>query len=212
MDWIDEIKARLLDVADRVNLAIDKSLEAFFRDDPEKAGEVMELEELLDRMEVELEEHAVSILEREKPEGYPLRFIISALKINNDLERMGDHAVDIATAAVRLHECGARDIPPLLPLMIDRARGLMRKSLKALVEEDMSLSLQVRGEDVVVDRYASEILAELAERGAREPAGVPSFMYILLVVRSVERIADLATNIAEDIIYLVEGTIVRHVG
>ncbi len=211
-EWVGEIKRRLNELADRVQLVVDRSTRAFFAGDKKVALEVMEQEELLDRMEVQLEEYAISILEKEKPEGYYLRFLISALKINNDLERMGDLAVDISSVTLQLGKIDPDAFPPMLRLMIDRARHLHRNGLKAMLTEDIGIAIQVRGEDVVIDRYAREITAELGERGMADPAEVPRILNILIVVRAVERIADLATNIAEDIIYLVEGTIVRHSG
>jgi phosphate transport system protein len=209
-EWVNEIKKRLNELADRVQFVVDRSLKAFFSGDKTVAREVIEHEDLLDRLEVQLEEHAISILEKEKPEGYYLRFLVSALKINSDLERMGDLAVDICHVTLELGRIDQDDFPPLLRLMIDRARHLHTNGLKSMMNEDIGVALQVRGEDVVIDRYAREITSELAERGMADPVKVPRLLQILIVVRSVERIADLATNIAEDIIYLVEGTIVRH--
>ena len=210
VDFTIRIKEMLVELADRAREVIDKAVTAFFEGDTKAMREVIEHDDLLDRLEVELEEYAITLLEEHRPVGFQLRFIVSALKINNDLERMADHAVEICEASMTLGKPGSHIIPALLPLMIDRSRDLVNRSIGALVEEDLSLSLQIRGEDVVIDRYAAEILQELSEKGENYPSIMPKLMRILLVVRSVERVADLATNIAESIIYLVEGTIVRH--
>ncbi|MDZ7815541.1 MAG: phosphate signaling complex protein PhoU [Planctomycetota bacterium] len=208
--WIDEVKTSLTEMSDRVQNTVDESLRALFDGDTSAVEKVFEAEEELDQLEVEIEERAITIFEEENPRGYDLRFLISSLKINNDLERMGDHAVDIAEAAKQLGKIDREEFPALMPLMVDRAKDLHKKSLACMNTEDIGKALQVRGEDVVIDRYAKEITEELAERGMAAPASVPRFLQMLTVVRSVERIADLATNIAENVIYLVEGTIVRH--
>ena len=210
VDWVETIKTMLSEMADSVQSAIDMSVKAFFTGDDKLAANVLELEDKLDRKEIVIEEYIVSILEREKPTGYYLRFAISALKINNDLERMADLSADISHAALNIRKHKKMDFPALLPMMIDRSRHLLKRSIAAMIEENMGLALQVRGEDVVVDRYSRELLAELSSKGVTRPDTVPTLMNILLVVRSVERIGDLATNIAEGVIYLVEGTIVRH--
>ncbi len=210
--WVETLKKMLVEMADTVQSAVDMSCKAFFSGDEKLAAEVLDLEDRLDRKEVQIEEFAVSILEREKPSGYYLRFLISVLKINNDLERMGDLAADICHATMNIRKHRKMDAPALLPMMVDRTRHLCRKSITSLLNEDMGVALQVRGEDIVIDRYSRELLAELSQKGVTRPDTVPTLMNILLVVRSVERIADLATNIAEGVIYLVEGTIVRHSG
>ncbi|MFA4985883.1 MAG: PhoU domain-containing protein [Candidatus Brocadiia bacterium] len=208
--WVDEMKRLVTELAERSQNFVDRSLAAFFSGDAAAAEELIEFEERLDRLEVQLEEYAITVLERTHINGYCLRFVVSVLKTNNDLERMADLGVDICYASLKLGKLPPEEIPALLPLMIARSKNMIDKSVKAIMTEDVGLCLEVRGEDVVIDRYAREIAGELAHTGKDNPEQVPRILQIHNVVRAIERLADLSSNIAENIIYLVEGTIVRH--
>jgi phosphate transport system protein len=172
------------------------------------ANEVIEADGRVDEAEVELEEECLKVLALHQPVAIDLRYIIAVLKINNDIERIGDLAANIAKRSLDLRE--AAEVPALLPEMADKARAMLRTSLDALVNFDGEQARQVLAMDDDVDRMHKAMFDRLDHIVTDEPAKSNEFLPFLSVSRSLERIGDLATNIAEDVIYLVDGDIVRH--
>ena len=193
-----------------VESAIFRSVTALTTLDRELAQSVLYNEEKINLMEIEIDDAATRLLALHQPMASDLRFLTAAIKINNDLERMGDLAVKIAERALSLMEQ-----PPVkpeidIPQVARLAESMVRRSLDAFVKRDSELARSVLTADDEVDDLRSAIYEELIRNMQAEPATIPQCVNLMSVVRSLERIADHSTNIAEDVLYLVEGIDVRH--
>ena len=208
---LEHLKKEILSVGALVEQAILKSTTALSERRPELAEEVINGDNEIDAREVTVEEECLKALALHQPVATDLRFIVMVLKVNNDLERMGDLAVNIAERALLL--CShAPFMVPRFEEMVAKARGMVRDSLDALVNLDVGLAQKVRAADEVVDRCHAEIFEYLQGTMRGEPATIERAMAMLSVSRQLERLADHATNIAEDVEFLVEGEIIRHRG
>jgi phosphate transport system protein len=176
----------------------------------ELAGEVFLLEPRINEMEVVIDEHAIRLLRRSTFNDDEMRLIVAALKITNDLERIGDLAVNLAQCVISLREMRSTERPEELIPMAASVRAMVSKSLGALIYKNADLAAQVLETDDVVDRYRDRIFEELLGRMMREPVLVGPGLQYILATRHLERISDHATNICEDIIFWVRGLDVRH--
>ena len=175
-----------------------------------KAQRVLERDSEVDHREVEVEEECLKALALHQPVACDLRFLVSVLKMNKDLERIGDMAVNIARKAITVAGYSDLDIPFDLAAMWYKARAMLRDSIDALVNRDAPLAQRICGRDCEVNRMKKEIRRQAEELLRSQPNRVSFWLALLGVARNLERIADHAVNIAEDVIYLVEGRIVRH--
>lgn len=210
-DELAALKQRLLDMSERAESLVDLSVEALIERDRAKADAVIESDRELDRMEVEAENLAISLLALQQPMARDLRFLIGAIKVSSDLERVGDHAVNIAQCAVRIVESRAAAPPiPALADMARRARAMLSDALDAFIRGDGALGRAVGREDDQVDAMHESIFRSLLTYMMGDPRMISSSLELLLVSRNLERVADLATNIGEDAVYLAEGKQIRH--
>jgi phosphate transport system protein len=207
---IDGLKERILKVGTLVEEAISKSISALINRDAALAQRVIANDEEIDRMEVEVEEECLKILALYQPVAADLRFVVAVLKINNDLERMGDLARNIAKRVTQLADGKAYTLPPEIRTMAMQAQEMVKQCLDAVVNGDPSLARQIREEDDVVDEARLQIRHRVLRGIKDDPEEVENLLRINSVSKHIERIADMATNIAEDVIYMVEGEIVRH--
>lgn len=207
---IDSLKERILRVGTLVEEAISKSITALINRDAALAQRVIASDEEIDRMEVEVEEECLKILALYQPVAADLRFVVAVLKINNDLERMGDLARNIAKRVAQLAVGKPYALPPEIRTMAMQAQEMVRQCLEAVVNGDPSLARQIREEDDVVDEARLQIRHRVLRGIQDDPEEVENLLRINSVSKHIERIADMATNIAEDVIYMVEGEIVRH--
>jgi phosphate transport system protein len=206
---LDRLQQRIVGYAGLVEEAIYKAVRAMQDHDTDQAQEVVDGDEAIDRGENEVTEECLKLLALHQPVAGDLRRIATTLMITTDLERMGDLAKHIAEAAVAL--AGPRyPIPAKLMQMTDLTTTLVRESLDAFVHLDSQLARRVVRMDDEVDRYNDELIADLAAAMKKSPDAVDPGMTLFLATRNLERIADHATNIAEDVIYLIEGDIVKH--
>jgi phosphate transport system protein len=204
------LKKQVLAISALVEGALQKSVHAVQTRDAELAQQVIAADREIDQLEVQLEEECLKILALHQPVAIDLRFIIAMLKMNNDLERIGDLAVNIAQRAVHLTRKAPVTLDFDLAEMAAKSQAMLRKSLDAVVGMDADLARQVREADDEVDAANREV-ARRVKAGIRgNIANLSALLHLLLVARHIERVADLATNIAEDAIYMVEGRIVRH--
>jgi phosphate transport system protein len=204
------LNKRLLSLCALVEDQVDRAIQAVVGRDADMAAAVEARDAEADRREVELEEECLKILALHQPVAIDLRFVVVAMKINNDLERIGDLAVNIARKAAALAEQGPTEIPFDISGMWQKTQGMLRDSVDALVNLDAGLADKVCARDGEVDQMKRDN-RKRAESILREDAGrVPGIMSLLAVSRNLERIADHATNIAEDVIYMVQGRIIRH--
>ena len=207
---IDQLKERILRVGTLVEEAISKSITALINRDAHLAQRVMANDEEIDRMEVEVEEECLKILALYQPVAADLRFVVAVLKINNDLERMGDLARNIAKRVAQLAAGPAVELPPEIRTMSMLAQEMVKQSLDAVVNADPTLARQVREEDDAVDEARQQIRRRILQGIKAHPEQLENLLRINSVSKHIERIADMATNIAEDVIYMVQGEIVRH--
>jgi phosphate transport system protein len=207
---LDRLKREILTVGSMVEEATNKALTAFMQRRTDLANEVMLGDDRIDDKEVEVEEECLKILALHQPVAADLRFIITVLKVNNDLERMGDEALNIAERAAFLATSEPIRVPADFPAMVERVRAMVRESLDALVSRDTALARKVCGDDYLIDDAHRGMYLELQERMREQPETVERAVRMLSISRHLERIADLATNIAEDVVFMVDGEVIRH--
>ena len=207
---IENLKERILRLGTLVEEAISKSITALINRDTSLAQRVIANDSEIDAMEVEVEEECLKMLALYQPVAADLRFVVAALKINNDLERMGDLARNIAKRVTQLEGGDPYDLPPEIRTMATQAQEMVRQCLDAVVKRDPTLARQVREEDDIVDEARQRIQRRVLQGIKDQPENVENLLRINSVSKHIERIADMATNIAEDVVYLVEGDIVRH--
>ena len=207
---LESLKGQLLSMASLVEEAIHRSIQALVERSQELAEEVISSDDAINMAEIKIDDFCLKLLALHQPAAIDLRFITSAMKINNDLERMGDQAVNIGERALEL----LREplLKPLidLPRMAELAQKMVRDSLDAFVRKDPELARDVCRRDDEVDALNDQVFRELLTYMMQDPHTITRAVHLLLVGRHLERIADHATNIAEDVIFLVEAKDVRH--
>ena len=187
-----------------------KAMKSLEERDKALAEQVMKEDTGIDQMEVEVEEDCLKVLALHQPVAGDLRLIIAILKINNDLERVGDLAVNIAERAAFLATREKIETPPDFMKMSEISRDMLKKSLDALVTEDSAMAHKVCGMDDAVDAINREMYILIQNEIRKDPSRMECLIHLLSVSRHLERVADMATNIAEDVIYMIDGEIVRH--
>jgi len=208
---MEKLKKMILGLGAQVEANLNRAVQAMERKDAVLAEEVIQLDAEIDRVEVDVEEECLKILALHQPVAIDLRFIVACLKINNDLERIGDLAVNVAERAKLLAK--KSDIPSIsldLSGMAEKTQDMLRRSLDALVNMDSGVAASVRDSDDEVDELNRVVYREV-KRGLKEnPDTISALLHLLSSARQLERIADHATNIAKDVIYMIDGKIVRH--
>lgn len=207
---IELLKDKILNVGGLVEEAIANAVTAMVNRDANMAQRVIGSDDDIDQIEVEVEEDCLKILALYQPVAADLRFVVAILKINNDLERMGDLAKNIAKRAAYLAKQAPLELPFNVRDMAIKVQAMVKLSLDALVNSSSAIARQVRSEDDVVDNYREAIRDQIMKTIKVMPERVEYLLKLNSVSKHLERIADMATNIAEDVIYMVEGEIVRH--
>jgi phosphate transport system protein len=207
---LDELKERLLVMAGMAEQAIQRSIEAYRTRDIRICELVFRSEPAINRIEREIDQKALDLLAMEQPMAIDLRFILSVIRINADLERVGDQAVNIA---VRVREMGAFaniDLPVDIPKLAAVSSEMVRKSLQAFIDADCELADSVLKMDDEVDAMNEGAFYALSSLIKDSPDLTPQALNALIIARNLERVGDHATNIAEDVIFWVRGADVRH--
>ncbi len=207
---LDRLNQELLSVSSMVEEMIDKATQALIDRRYELADEIVNSDDFVDRHEVHVEEECLKMLALHQPVAVDLRRIATVMKVNNDLERIADLAVSIAQRAKATDEFPAFPIPQEVPRMVALATQMVRGAMDAFVNMDTAAARRIITMDSTVDQLNRDIIGELQTLMQKRPEAVPASVHFFSAVRHIERIADHATNIAEDVIYLVEGDIVRH--
>jgi phosphate transport system protein len=210
-DQLAHLKQRLLDMSDLATSLLDLSVDALLSRDANMAEAVITGDRDLDALELEVEDQAIALLALQQPMARDLRFIIASIKVSNDLERVGDHAVNIAQCAVRLATTSTVITPdPEIADMARRARQMLRDSLTAFVRADGALGREVCRADDEVDAMHNSMFRILVTHMMEDARTITPSLELLLVSRNLERVADLATNIGEDAVFLAEGKQIKH--
>jgi phosphate transport system protein len=207
---LEALKEQLLLMGGRAEGIVLKAVEALRRLDTGLAQEVFADDRVIDRMEIDIEERCVRLLALQQPMARDLRFITAALKINNDLERVGDHAVNIAGGVERL-----ADQPLLKPLvdiprMASLASGMLAEALDLFVRRDAEGARRLCARDDEVDALNRQVFRELVSFMVEDRSTITRAMELVLVARNLERVADLATNVAEEVVFIAEARVIKH--
>ncbi|MBU0508892.1 phosphate signaling complex protein PhoU [bacterium] len=207
---LDRLRKIALETGTLVEESISQAIRALSTCDRKLAEQIIANDEVIDRREVQVEEDCLKILALHQPVARDLRFVVTVLKMNNDLERMGDYAVNMAERVVFFAECGQVPVPKRLAVMGEKVISMVRRSLDAVVESDPDLGREVVMSDDEVDVLRDELFTEVLDEIRSDPRRLDQWIQMLSAARYLERVADLATNIAQDAIYLAEGEVVRH--
>ncbi len=207
---LDELKEKLLVMAGFSEQAIHRAIEAYRTRDSSLVELVRQTESAVNRLEREIDAAALDLLAMEQPMAVDLRFILSVIRINADLERVGDLAVNIALRAREMQVLGQTELPVDIPQMGTLAAAMVRKSIDAFIDGDPALAEAVLLLDEEVDAINRAAFRSLSNLIRREPEVTPQALNAIMIARNLERVGDHATNIAEDVIFWVRGSDVRH--
>lgn len=207
---LEELKQKLLAMGGLAEQAIDRATEAYRKRDLKLCYAVLEGERAINMAEREIDELALDLLAMQQPLAVDLRFITAVMKINADLERVGDQAVNIAERIMDTIKQPSVELPVDIPRMASTAAGMVRRALEAFIEGKAELAEAILKMDDIVDQMNDEIYIVLVQKMHENPAVVEQALDLLLIARNLERVADHATNIAEDVIFWVRGADVRH--
>jgi phosphate transport system protein len=209
-DELKRLKDKLFRMGLQVEEAVARASQALFERDSKKAEEVLKGDQEINLCEIEIDELGHELIALHQPTAIDLRFITMVLKINNDLERMADQAVNIAEKAIEINQ-----EPPIkpyvdLPKISEIARGMVREALTAFMEFDADKAKAILEKDDIIDETNDRVYSDLRALMKEKSEAVPQGLALIMVSHNLERVADLATNIAEDVIYLSRGIDVRH--
>ncbi len=209
-EQIAELKARLVHMGGLVEAMIDQSIKSLVDRQVARHPEVFDEEEKVNELHIEIDEKVIALLALQHPVAADLRFVLMSSKIAGELERIGDQAVNICQNTAHLLQH-----PPLkplidIPLMADAARRMLRQALDGFVRQDVSLAQKVLDGDDEVDAFKNQIFRELLTYMMSDPGTIQRALALILISRNLERVGDHATNIAEEVIYVVQGRDVRH--
>jgi phosphate transport system protein len=207
---LQTVKRKLVEMAALVEESITKSLDALHKKNEVIANEIRETDHNIDEMEIAIEDMCIELIARHQPVGSDLRFLIGAIKMNNDLERMGDHSVNIADCIKYVAEG-----PPIAQItniwsMARIVKEMLRESVESFIHNDAARAQKVCERDSVVDEMRNETIRILLTYMLEEPEKIGSAIQYLLVAKNLERIADLSTNICEDVIYIAQARVIKH--
>jgi phosphate transport system protein len=207
---LEELRRNLILMGGEVERQIQRAIEALTEMDEKKAADVIAADAEIDRMEIVIEDQAVQLLALQQPVAVDLRFLVAVLKINNDLERIGDHAVNIAEGAERL--ASQKPLKPFIDIhyMAEVAMSMLKQSLDAFVNRDAALAKSVIKKDDILDEKNVSIIRELLTYMAEYPNLITYCIELISISKNLERVGDLATNICEDTIFMAEARWVKH--
>jgi phosphate transport system protein len=210
-EQLEELRRKLLEMSGHAEQLVDQSITSLLDRDRALAESVIAGDKVLNSLEIEIEQLSISLLALQQPMARDLRSIVGTIKVSGDLERVGDHAVNIAESALRLADEGGSITPtPELEDMARRARTMLRDALEAFIRADGALGREVCKADDAVDALHNSVFRILLTHMMEDARTITPSLELLLVSRNLERVADLATNIGEDAVYLAEGKQIKH--
>jgi phosphate transport system protein len=207
---LEMLKTNLIKMGSFAEKAIAESIRALLERRKDIAEQVLAQDQRINSFEIEIDDAVVDLLALQQPVAVDLRFILAASKINNDLERIGDHAVNIAESAI---QCA--DLPPLKPVVdvpriAEITQGMLRDAIDGFIQNDPNLCRSVLRSDDIIDEMNKSIVKDLVALMRRNPDSIEQALELIRVSRNLERVADLATNIAEEVIFMAEARVVKH--
>ncbi|HEX6589684.1 MAG TPA: phosphate signaling complex protein PhoU [Longimicrobiales bacterium] len=207
---LDTLRATLLEMASLAEQAVRESIDALLARDADKAAAVLVADDRIDDLELRVDDMVMHLLALQAPVAGDLRLVLMTLRISSDLERVGDHAVNIANTVKYLLEAPAARTMPEVEEMAKHATEMLNDAMNAFVQRDTALARSIIERDERVDQLHENVFRILLTHMMEDPRRISVGMDMLLVSRNLERIADLATNIAEDVVYMVEGRQIKH--
>jgi phosphate transport system protein len=207
---LDRLKSRLVGMAGLAEEQVDRAMQALLERSVEKAQEVVDGDDAIDALEMEVDTAAINLLALQQPMARDLRFITMAMKVSNDLERVGDHAVNIAEAVKYMVNAPPFPVLPEIEEMVRLSTDMLADALTAFIRADAAAARDILARDDRVDELHDNNFRILLTHMMEDPRRITAGMDLLLISGNLERIADLATNISEEVIYLVEGRTVKH--
>ena len=207
---LEKLKKAALEVGTMVEESIARAISALSTTNRVLAEQVISGDDEIDSREVQIEEECLKILALHQPVARDLRFVVAVLKMNNDLERMGDYSINIAERVVYLAQNGQVPVPRQMLVMSEKVQAMVRRTLDAVVESDTALARAVCISDDEVDLMQRELYDVILSEIRQSVSQLDRWIQLLSVIRYLERIADLATNICQDVVYMVEGDVIRH--
>jgi phosphate transport system protein len=209
-DELADLRSELLYMASLAERAIELSISALKNRDAGLAQKVIEQDNQINQLEVKNDNLCIEIMARHQPVASDLRFIASAIRINHDLERIGDHAVNIAEHTLEIIK--EPELKPLIdiPRMAALAQGMVKSALDAFVHRDVQQAISVCQSDDEVDALEDQVLRELITYMANDPRTISRALHLIIIAKNLERVADLSTNVAEEVVYMVEARSIKH--
>jgi phosphate transport system protein len=207
---LEALRDRLSEMAGRAETALVKSMEALKTRDTKLAEEVRAEDLAIDRIELQIESQSLNFLGLQQPVARDLRFLVASIRISNDLERIGDHAVNIAQSVIRLSSVPQPKPLEDIPMMAELTITMLRDAVTAWLNGDAVTARRICERDVEIDGLKAKIFAKLSGGMVQNSESVPRALELLLVSRNLERVADLATNIAEEAIFVAEARVIKH--
>jgi len=207
---LEDLHRDVLLMGGAVEATVARAVRAILDRDTNEAGAVIEGDREINLQELRIDEECLKMLALYQPTARDLRFVTGVMKIINDLERVADLSVNIAERALELAECPTRELPAAFVDIADRSRRMLTASLDALVRRDTVKAMDVLRMDDPIDAALRGIFEELEADMARDPSRIRPDLLVLSAAKNLERIADHASNIAEDVVYMVDGNIIRH--
>ena len=207
---LEKLEKSLLLLAGQVEEAFLRAVTSLMERRIDLAERVIDGDREIDQREVEIEEDCLKLLALHQPVASDLRFVTAVLKIDNDLERIGDLATNLAERAIAFQTLATISIPPRMHEMADAVARMLRRSIDAFVRGDAEMAREICAEDDYVDELNRRIIRDILEQIHEDPGSLEPRIHLFSMSKTIERVADHATNIAEDVVYLVDGDIIRH--
>jgi phosphate transport system protein len=205
-----ELKTNILRMGELAEQAVEKSIDSVLNRNSELAKEVIIGDLIVNELELNIDEQCLKLLALRQPLATDLRLITAAMRINADLERIGDQAVNIAERALELNQRPPLKLPIDIEAMAKVALDMVRTSIEAFIQQNPQMAVQVCQRDVEVDTLDDEYIQKLLSFMLQDTPAVGRSVHYIIIIRNIERIADLATNIAEDIVFIAEGKVIKH--
>lgn len=208
---IARLKDLILEMGGAVEQALEESVQNLLQRNLEKENKVFELEKKINQLQIRIDEACMNLFARQSPLAKDLRLLLAVLKINGELERMGDQSVNIAHNTQHLPKVFSLEPYQMIPKMAAGVQKMVKDSLDAFVSTNQALARDVLNYDDVIDDFKNKILHDMVVIMQQKPALIPDLIELVFIARSLERLGDHATNIAEDVIFIASGQDVRHI-
>jgi phosphate transport system protein len=207
---LDGLKSNIIKIASLAEQAIGDAIRSMMEQDKSLAMQVISQDKQIDMYEVVIDNHVVDILALQQPVAVDLRLILAASKINTDLERIGDHAVNIAQSALKLIGLSKSHLPSDVTVMAATTQQMLRDAIDGFIHRDAKKAHIVLSNDDVIDNLNKKVVADLVDLMRSDPSTIEEALDLIRVSRNLERVADLTTNIAEQVIFMAEARVVKH--